>query len=329
VTRILLILALVLAPFGATAQRETSLSTIEDRHRAADHSDLLPGEGASLGFIGTRDSDRFESRRTRLGALVNYESPYDFRGIAAGTDYYRQDAWSERGYSLWGILEKRDRATAGGITAIVGALDVADHSHLLVDAVWNHRFSARTGSELQFQRNVVESRAAIDAGIRHNFLAASLDHAFTDRLTGIVLGGGQRYSDDNERIHLRGWLIYSLFPEHGLALQLRARGYDSSRRGSLFYFNPERYENADIGLRWRAAVSGWRIFATAAAGEERIDHDVTNPTRFVQLHVDRVLAKDIRVGARYAYSRAAGEDGGNGSGSYTWRYLRFFVVAPF
>ena len=43
-----------------------------------------------------------------------------------------------------------------------------------------------------------------------------------------------------------------------------------------------------------------------------------------------MLAGDIRVGVRYAYSRAAGDYAVNVNNStdYTWRYLRFFVVMP-
>ena len=324
-----LAILLALLPAGAAAQRTPDPSTAEDRNRNADYFDLLPGVGGGADFTGTRDSDRFESRRTRLGALVRYNSPYDFLAVAAGTDYYRQDAWSERGYALWGILQKVEPATAAGISAGVGLLHLNGHDHLLADAVWNHRFSAQTGSELILQRDVVESRAAIDTGATQNFVGASVDHAFSERLTAIGLAGAQNFSDDNNRAHLRGWLIYTLVPEYGLAAQVRARGYQSSRQGSPFYFNPENYENADIGLRLRKRVAGWRVHALLAAGEERVDRDVTNPTRFAQFNVDRILTGDIRVGLRYAYSRAAGQDTGDTSGTYTWRYLRLFVVAPF
>lgn len=329
VTRAWLLLLLALVPAGAAAQRSPSPAAAEDRNRATDDFDLLPGAGGSFDFIGTRDSDGFETRRTRIGALVHHNSAYDFSGVAAGTDYYRQDSWSERGYSLWGVLEKRDRATAAGISAHIGLLHVNGFDHLLADAVWNHRFSAQTGSEVIFQRDVVETRAALDNGVNQNFLGASVDHAFSNRLTAVALAGAQQFSDDNNRGHLRGWIIYTLAPEYGLAVQLRARGYENSRQGSPFYFNPERYENVDIGLRLNKRFGAWRVRAFLAAGEERIDRGVANPTGFAQLHVDRVLAGGIRIGLRYAYSHAAGEDRGNADGTYSWRYLRLFVVAPF
>lgn len=291
----------------------------------------FPGAGGGIGYTGTRDSDGFVTQRARVGALVQQRSPYDFLGIAAGTEYFRQADWSERGYSLLGVLEKRDRETAAGVSAVAGVMHVESRDLLFADAVWNHRYSTSTGSELMVQRDIVESRAGLQQGITQTYAAGTLEHAFTDRLTTIVLAGGQHFSDDNDRAHLRGWLIYTLLPEHGLSLQARARAYESSRQGSAFYFNPEHYQNGDVGLRWRGGVAGWRFHAVLAAGEEKIDRAVTHPTKFAQFHLDRVLTGDIRVGIRYAYSRAAGDGtpAGGGNGDYTWRYLRFVLVAPF
>lgn len=329
--RALLGVALLLFALSSAAQQTTRPEAAEAEHRASslDPFDLLPDAGLGFDFTGTRDSDRFESRRPRVVGLTSFGSPYEFGGIAAGTDYFKQGDWSARGYSLWAIAEDRNRATAGGISARIGVSHIAGHGRALADAVWNHRFSPQTGTELIMQRDVVESRAAIEAGVTHAFLAASVDHAFTDRFSGIALVGAQSFSDGNDRAHLRGWLIYSVLPEYGLALQARARAYENSRRGSAFYFNPENYENADIGLRLRKRFAGWRVHALLAAGGERAAGSETQATKFAQLNVDRVLAGDIRIGVRYAYSRAA-EDGTNvsGSGNYTWRYLRFFIVAP-
>ena len=311
---------------GAAAQWKSEPDATGKRSHAADHLDLLPGAGIGFDFIGTRDSDHFVRRRSRLATLVNYTSPYDFLAAGVGTEYFKQDAWSTRGYSVSATAQKVERATGAGITATVGLLHVDGHDRAIADAVVNHRFSAQTAGELIFQRDLVATRTALDAGVTHAFIAGSVDHAFSERWTGIALAGAQRFSDGNDRTHLRSWLIYTLVPECGLSLQARARGYENSRRGSAFYFNPERYETADIGLRLRKGVGGWRLFALLAAGEERIDRVASNPTRFGQFNADRILTGDIRIGMQYAYSRAAGEN--SGSSGYAWHYLRVFVVAP-
>jgi len=313
---------------SAAEQKTPAPGVAEDRSYAASSLDLLPGAGIGFEFVGARDSDHFQSRQTSLVGLVHYNSPYDLLAVGAGTEYFKQDDWSRRGYSLVGFAEKRDRATGAGISASVGVKQIDGHDRATAEAVVNHRFSAQTGGELILQRDFVETRAALDAGVTQAFIAGSIDHTFTDRWTGIALAGAQRFSDGNDRAHLRGWLIYTLVPEYGLSLQARIRGYENSQTGSAFYFNPDRYETADFGLRLRTGVSGWRLHALLAAGEERIDRASTNPTRFAQLNADRVLAGDIRAGVRYAYSRAAGENTASASGGYTWRYLRFFIVAP-
>ena len=295
-----------------------------------DSIDLLPGAGIGFDFIGTADSDHVQRRRARLVSVLDFASPYKFSGVAAGTEYFKQNGWSARGYSATGIFEDRNRATGAGISATLGLIDIDGHTRGVADAVVNHRFSEQTGGELVLQSDMVATRAALDAGVTHAFVAASVDHAFADRWTGIVLVGGQHFSDGNDRAHLRGWLIYSLLPEYGVSLQARARGYDSSRPGGPFYFNPDRYENADFGLRLRKAIGEWRLYALIAAGEERIDRTTTKPTRFAQLNADRVLTEDIRIGVRYAYSRAAGEvnESAGAGPNYHWHYLRFFLVAP-
>ena len=306
---------LVLVWCAATAQESDAL-------------DVLPGAGVGIDFIGTRDSDHFVRRRTRVVSVLDYTSPYQFAGVAAGTEYFKQNDWSTHGYSLTGIFEERDRATGAGIAASIGLVHVDGHDRGVADAVVNHRFSAQTTGELILQRDFVATRAALDAGVTHAFVAASVDHTFSDRWTGILLAGGQHFSDSNDRAHLRGWLIYSLLPEYGVSLQARVRAYESSRPGGPLYFNPERYETADFGVRLRRSIGDWRVFGLLAAGEERIDRTTTNPTHFAQLNADRVLSGDIRAGVRYAYSRAAGESTGSASHGYTWHYLRFFIVAP-
>jgi hypothetical protein len=319
---------LALLSCGAPAQWKSDPATTAEGSHAGDLLDLLPGAGIGFAFIGTSDSDHFQRRRARLAALVNYNSPYDFLAVGVGTEYFKQNDWSTRGYSVSATAHKVEKATGAGIAATVGLLHADGHDRAIADAMVNHRFSADTGGELILQRDLVATRAALEAGVTHAFIAGSLDHAFSDRWTGIALAGAQRFSDGNDRAHLRGWLIYTLVPEYGLSLQARARGYENSQRGSAFYFNPERYETADIGLRLRKSLGGWRLFALLAAGEERIDRTTTNPTRFGQLNLDRVLEGDIRVGMQYAYSRAAAENSGSLSSGYAWHYLRVFVVAP-
>ena len=180
------------------------------------------------------------------------------------------------------------------------------------------------------QGDFVETRAGLEAGTMTNYLAASGDVAVTDRLTLIGLAGEQWFSDDNRRTHLRGTAIYGLLPEHGLSVQGRFRGYESSRSGGVLYFNPDDYERADIGLRMRRAFGSWRVLAAAGGGRERINRDVEKPTRYADLRVQRSFANNFTVALTFSLSHASDSDSIIAPGAdYTWRYYRAVLIAPF
>lgn len=295
------------------------------RQVADDNAEVF---GGGIDTVYTTDSDQFRSARLRGGALVHYASPYDLIAVGGGGTYYKQDDWSEQRYTLAGAVRKVDRATGAGVTATAGISSVGDHLKLFGEGTWNIRFSESTGVELIGQRDYVETRAALDAGTMTNYLAASVDHAVTDRLTLIGLAGGQWFSDDNHRTHLRGRVIYTLLPEHGLGVQVRAQGYESSRSGGGLYFNPDRYERADIGLRLRRSIADWRVLAAVGGGQEWIDHATRNPTSYAEVRGQRSFANNLTLALTFAYYRASEADSA-GSGDYNWRYYRALFILPF
>jgi hypothetical protein len=284
--------------------------------------------GTGIDTIYTTDSDRFRSIQLRAAALVHYESPWDLVAVGGGATYYKQDDWSKERYALAAAIRKVDRATGAGLIAAGGIASVGDHQKLFGEGAWNKRLSRSTGVEFIGQRDFVETQSALDAGTMTNFLAASVDHAVSDRFTLIGLAGGQWYSDDNQRTHLRGRAIYALLPEHGLSVQVRAQGYESSRPGGGLYFNPDRYERADIGLRVRRSVGAdWRILAAVGAGQEWIDHSVRNPTSYAEARGQRSFANNVTLALSFAYYRASEADSA-GSGDYRWSYFRALLIIP-
>lgn len=291
-----------------------------------DHDDAYV-EGSGFDILHTRDSDRFRSLRVRGAALVDYRSAHDFITLGGGGTRYEQDTWSIDRYTLASTIRKQERGTGAGILATGGISTVGDQQKLIGEGTWNIRASKSGGFEFVGQRDFVETRAALESGIMTNFLAASADYTFADRLTLIGLAGHQWFSDDNERNHLRGRAILSVLPEQGLSLQLRARAYESSQRGGLFYFNPEDYERADIGLRLRRAIAGWRVLAAAGGGRERIDRDVEKPTRYVDLSLERTFASKLTLVLTAVVDRSSESDSVSGA-KYTWRYYRAVILLP-
>ena len=294
-----------------------------------DHPDHL-GEGFVADFVATRDTDHFERNIVRLGAMVRYESIYDFVAIGASRNEFRQGSWSHHVNSLVGAIRKVDRATAEGITARLAVAVSGDTPKLHGEGTWNIRFTERTGIELVGNRDAVESRQAIEHGIMSNFVGVSLDHALTDRVTVIGMPTYRSLSDGNDQKGVRAWLIYALLPEQGLSAQLKYRGYESSKRSST-YFSPDRYERAEIGLRLRRAFGDWRVFATADYGKERVDGTTLDNAAYqVALTAQRNFANNASVGLQLVYFRASdSENNVNSAERYAWRMARLYFTIPF
>jgi hypothetical protein len=231
--------------------------------------------------------------------------------------------------SLGGAIRKVDRATAEGYYAIAGIALNGDRTEWRGEGAWNIRFSKSTGAELIANRDFVESIEGLERSIMANFLAVSVDHALTERLTVIGMPTYRWFSDGNEQPGLRAWLIYGLLPEQGLSVELKARGYESSQNGNGAYFSPDRYERAEIGLRLRRSFGDWRVFATANAGKERIDRDTEKPTGSFVLSGQRNFANGAGLRMEFSYYRSS--DSANNTAAadrYTWRWLRIVLAIP-
>lgn len=313
------------AAWSADAPESSRPSRVSGLGQFADIEEGV--RGAAVEALATTDTDHFRSTRLRAGVLVDYKTAYDFVAVGAGYTRYEQGDFAVDRYSLGAAVKKVERATGAGLVASGGLSEVGDHLRAFLDATWNKRLSQATGIELIGQREFVETRAALEAGTMTNFAAASVDHAATDRLTLIGLGGLQYFSDDNRRYHLRGRVIYVLVPEQGLSAQLRARGYETSRPGGTLYFNPESYAQADIGLRLRRAFGAWRVLAAVGVGRENVDWSNETPTRYLDARLERSFANNLALSLQYVVDHSASSDSAT-SGNYTWHYFRAVVVIP-
>lgn len=308
------------APESMRPDRSSGIGVVGEREAAI--------AGNAVEVLGTDDSDGFRSARLRAGILIDYKTAYDFVAIGAGGTRYEQHGWSADRYSLGAAVKKVERTTGAGLLATGGLSQVGDSLKAFLDATWNVRLSQTTGIELIGQRDFVETRAGLEAGTMTNFAAASVDYAATERLTLIGMGGLQYFSDDNRRWHLRGRVIYAVLPEQGLSVQLRARGYESSRAGGTLYFNPENYAQADIGLRLRRALGDWRVLAAVGVGRENIDRHDEEPTRYLEARLERSFANNLWLVLQYVVDHSSTSDASTG-GHYTWHYLRGVVIFPF
>jgi len=124
------------------------------------------------------------------------------------------------------------------------------------------------------------------------------------------MAGAQRFSDGNERNHLRGRLVYQPLLDSGLTLQLRYRLFHSSTGDTAgTYFNPSRYDEAMLALGWRKRVQGWTLRASAGGGKQHVDQVVGTNTRLLEIGVESPHKGPQFVRLRGAYNRSASFQG--------------------
>lgn len=196
-----------------------------------------------------------------------------------------------------------NRALAEARFDVIITLD-ADSS---LYATWSLRPSPRTGIELLAASDLVETQPALERATAYAFAGASAERQLTQRFTAIGLAGYQRFSDGNERVHLRGRLIWMLLPEQGLSAQLRVRQYESQQLDvDGAYFNPGRYREWQAGLAMRKRSAGWTWAGALAAGREQIDHDDQRTTLLADVRTEGMLRENTRLVLHASYQRSAG-----------------------
>ena len=283
---------------------------------------------AVLGDINsTDDADHFESLRLRAGALMDYQSPFRYAGAAAQTTHYSQSAWHSDAPAELFLWRNQRRETLAGTVAEGGVVRVAGRARLIGDATWSLRPNAHTGIELLATSDVVETRRALENATTYTFGAVSAERDFGNRLTAIGLAGIQRFTDGNERVHLRGRLIWLLVPKQGITAQIRWRHYQSDQLDvDDAYFNPRRYQEWQGALALRKRYAGWTWSATVAAGREEIDRRIRQTTKLADLRAEGPLGKRMHVVVHASYNRSAGF---GTALDYWYRSVGVMVIVPF
>lgn len=286
---------------------------------------------AGLGEIRvSSDAQQFDVLKVRAGALLDYASAFDYAGVAAQTTHYAQDGWSREAPAVLVVWRKQKPETLAGTIAEAGVVRVAGRTRLIGDATWSLRPAPRTGIELLAATDLVETRPALERATAYTFAGASVEQQLTERLTAIGLAGYQRFTDGNERVHLRGRLIWMLLPEQGLSAQLRVRQYESQQLDAGgAYFNPGRYREWQAGLAMRKRASGWVWAGTLAAGREQVDQDDQRTTLFADLRAEGTLRNDTRLVLHASYQRSAGFAVAPADDGYWYGTVGATVIVPF
>lgn len=263
---------------------------------------------AALGDVDVAsDTDGFHATRLRAGALYPYRSAFDHVGVAVQTTRFSQDDWHRAAGGLVGLWRDQDPATLAGIDAEAGVMRVAGHTRAIGDVTWSLRPAQNTGVEVIGAGDVVGTRKAIERGIAYGFVGASVERTFAERFTAIGLAAYQPFTDGNDRVHLRGRLIFVVAPDAGVNLQLRYRQYESGKHDvDGAYFNPDRYRQWQAAVAVRRRIAGWMLSGSFGAGRETIDGTDTHPVRVAELRVEGDVAARTRLAFYALYSRTTG-----------------------
>jgi hypothetical protein len=283
---------------------------------------------AALGEISASgDADHFGALHLRAGALTGYSSPFRYAGIALQTTRYTQSGWHSDAPAVLFLWRNQKRDTLAGTIAEAGVVRIEGRTRVIGDATWSLRPNARTGFELLAASGLVETRRALENATAHTFLGISAEKQLGRRFTAIGLVGHQRFTDGNERLHLRARLIWLLVPEHGLSAQLRWRQFHSNQLDvGGAYFNPERYREWQAGLVMRKRHAGWIWSGTVAAGREAIDGNVGHTTALGDLRAEGPLGKGAHLILYASYNRSAGYGIAE---RYWYRVIGATVMMPF
>lgn len=215
--------------------------------------------------FGSRDSDGFEEAAVHAGFWLA-----NGWGLRAGSAHYRAPGWSSRGASLLGTY--RDRAPGRRLDASLGLARTAGHDHAVGELDSMVALSSATGIGASVERGVVNSTAAINAGLVHTSAALVADHAFSAKVNVGLAAGVMLFSDDNRRPFLRTRWNVELQDEWGLNAFLKTRSLRNSEPYSGVYYAPRRLNEAAVGLSARLAVAEAFVFSAAAdAGRQHAD----------------------------------------------------------
>jgi len=287
----------------------------QDVEKGAARSDMAFGTEA---FV-TNDSDHFQSRRVSAEFFPAFENADRYLGIRLGEYNYQQDSWRRNGKKLSFLARSVETRTADGGNMEVGVFEQGGHTLLTLDGSYRITPAKRTAVEFIVNRDWVETPKSLDRGIDFSIVGVAVDQGLGEHVTLVGLLGQQYFSDGNRRDLGRFRVIYQPSLDLGLTLQLRYRTYRSTHEDvDRAYFNPKSYSESMFAVGWRQRFNGWTASVTAGLGNEKINHEISQPTRLLDVNLQSPVRGSQVFRFGFGYNRSTSFSGP----SYQYRYLR-------
>lgn len=275
------------------------------------------GAGATA-FVAD-DSEGFGTRRLSLGYLPAYASRDVHTGVRVAGAHFSQDDWRRDAQQISVVHRDLDSATTDGLQVEAGFSRQGGRSLFTLDAGYRKALAEKTSVEVFLNRDWVETRRALDDGVRFTFGGAALEQGLGQHVTVVGLAGYQDFSDGNHRTHGRLRLIVQPSLDLGLTLQARLRTYRSASDSTpRAYFNPARYDEAMLALGFRKRFSGNMASVTAGVGRQRVGDAERTATRLLEAAWETPVKAKSSLRLRAGYNRSAAFGGPD----YSYRYAQ-------
>jgi hypothetical protein len=276
-------------------------------------------------IFASHDSESFDVLKVGTGVLPVYQNGQNYWGINAVRNLYSAPNWSTAGTQA--NLLKRDinPQTGLGYNLAFGVSEIRGSNLVTADLNYSASITSTTNYEVFFNRDRVETQNSLLNGVSYNFYGGAIENRILPNLTLIGFLGQQQFSDDNSRTHFKAKLIYDLFPNQGINLQLRHRQYHDSSDLSINYFNPRNYQEDMLAIGLRERIASWQLSGLAGLGRQKISEDPQTTTRLVEFEAVSPIANRIFFKAKAGYSESAGFNGPN----YKYQYLQGDLIFAF
>jgi hypothetical protein len=228
------------------------------------------GQTLSTELYGSHDSDGLDQRALTVGAAT--AGGWGMRATAAR--FTAPGGWSEDGQVLSATYQRSNESSR--LDAAAGMARIGPHDRFVgsVDTLQAVGAAGTSSLGISAQRQVLDSRAGIDAGLTYENGMVVADHAFTPRFNVGLVAGATWFSDGNRRPLVRTRWNYGLNEDIGLNAYVKTRSYRNSDPYRPEYFSPERLNEVSLGLSSRMAAQGAVVSAALDAGSQHTELDV-------------------------------------------------------
>ena len=276
-------------------------------------------------FLISHDSENFDVKKNTLGAFPFYQDALHYQGIQVSDYSYSNNNWSKSASQINYINKSINQKDYIGYTANIGIKNLGQHNLITSDINYGIKLTETTTSEIFFNRDYVETVNSLNAGIYYNYYGASIQQDFLNRFTFVGLLAQHQFSDDNTRTHARGRLIYNIFPEYGINLQLRHRRFTNSDDPKGNYFNPDQYFENMLSVGYRKRIQGWMFSSLLGLGKQKINGDEMTDTRLIEAEVTSPLVNRFYLNSKVGFTESAGFNGPD----YKYQYIQANLIFNF